>query len=370
MSYGGNADASGIQVTFLDQTGAKSVKAVIAFSVPVSRILPNIITKMSLPSTSPDGQPMSYSLDHKEGGRRLIESMTLVEAGVQNGDHLIVYPEVVAGRAEASRADSRLDSARWTPAVARRPSSQGIAARCPPTNRPGSAGSGPTSPRSRSSRRRARSSRFRVDRQAAPAIHRRRSRAQSLARDRGKVGRPRSPRGRDQARRLLPPDHARDPLADADLPPEHLRDRHGLPRGLRDALGPQPGPRRALRHALGHGPVPELRHPQPLQPRGRPVGREPDDLPVPDGPSPAPRRPSRPRPGRVAEVPKAPAAESTKKFPAMGESICILDMEIDLSRASTPSPPRPEPVGRGRLPRLSTPSRGRPRTWRRWTRPS
>ena len=97
MSYGGNADPSGIQVTFLDQTGAKSVKAVIAFSVPVSRIIPNIITKMSLPATSPDGQPMSYALDHKEGGRRLLESWTLVEGGVQNGDHLIVYPEVVAG---------------------------------------------------------------------------------------------------------------------------------------------------------------------------------------------------------------------------------------------------------------------------------
>src|ERR1700692_3919191 len=99
MSYGGNADSSGIQVTFLAQTGAKSVKAGMSCSVPVSGILPNIITKMSLPSTSPDGQPMSYSLDHKEGGRRLIESMTLVEAGVQNGDHLIVYPEVVAGQA-------------------------------------------------------------------------------------------------------------------------------------------------------------------------------------------------------------------------------------------------------------------------------
>ena len=104
MSYGGNADPTGIQVTFLDQTGAKSVKAVIAFSVPVSRILPNIITKMNLPATSPDGQPMSYSLDHKEGGRRLIESQTLVEAGVQNGDHLIVYPEVVAGRPELVRS--------------------------------------------------------------------------------------------------------------------------------------------------------------------------------------------------------------------------------------------------------------------------
>lgn len=98
MSYGGNVDANGTQVTFLDQTGAKSVKAVIAFTVPVSRILPNIITKMNLPASSPDGQPMSYALDHKEGGRRLLEHQTLVEAGVRNGDHLIVYPEVVAGR--------------------------------------------------------------------------------------------------------------------------------------------------------------------------------------------------------------------------------------------------------------------------------
>jgi ubiquitin-protein ligase len=32
------------------------------------------------------------------------------------------------------------------------------------------------------------------------------------------------------------------------------------------------------------------------------------------------------------------------RFPAQGESICILDMEIDRTRASTPSPPRPEPV--------------------------
>lgn len=96
MSYGGG-EPSGVQVTFLDQTGAKSVKAVIAPSVPVSRIIPNIITRMQLPATSPDGQPMSYALDHKEGGRRLLENWTMADAGVRDGDHLIVYPEVVAG---------------------------------------------------------------------------------------------------------------------------------------------------------------------------------------------------------------------------------------------------------------------------------
>jgi uncharacterized ubiquitin-like protein YukD len=87
----------GTRVTFLDQTGAKSVDAVIADTVPVKRIMPNIITKMNLPVMGPDGQPMSYSLDHKEGGKRLREDQTLPQAQVADGDHLIVYPEIVAG---------------------------------------------------------------------------------------------------------------------------------------------------------------------------------------------------------------------------------------------------------------------------------
>ena len=94
---GGGGERRGTRVTFLDQTGAKSVEAVIADTVPVKRIIPNIITKMNLPVMGPDGQPMSYSLDHKEGGKRLHEDQTLVEARVKDGDHLIVYPEIVAG---------------------------------------------------------------------------------------------------------------------------------------------------------------------------------------------------------------------------------------------------------------------------------
>ncbi len=90
-------ERQGTRVTFLDQTGAKSVDAVIADTVSVKRILPNIITKMNLPVMGPDGQPMSYSLDHKEGGRRLREDQTLVQANDKDGDHFIVYAEIVAG---------------------------------------------------------------------------------------------------------------------------------------------------------------------------------------------------------------------------------------------------------------------------------
>ncbi|MDE0936444.1 MAG: EsaB/YukD family protein [Pirellulales bacterium] len=91
------SEKQGTQVTFLDQTGSKSVEAIVSESITIQRILPNIITKMNLPTIGPDGQPMSYSLDHKEGGRRLHESETLVNANVSTGDHLIIYPEIVAG---------------------------------------------------------------------------------------------------------------------------------------------------------------------------------------------------------------------------------------------------------------------------------
>lgn len=100
----------GTRVTFLDQTGAKSVDAVIADTVTVKRILPNVITKMNLPVTGPDGQPLSYSLDHQEGGQRLREDQTLPDAQVRTGDHLIVYPEIVAGEA-AKRSGRSYDLA-------------------------------------------------------------------------------------------------------------------------------------------------------------------------------------------------------------------------------------------------------------------
>jgi hypothetical protein len=89
--------SGGLRVTFLDQTGAKSVEAIIAPGVPVKKILANIITKMNLPLTGPDGNPLSYSLDHREGGKRLHEDQTLEAAGVADGDRLVVYPEIVAG---------------------------------------------------------------------------------------------------------------------------------------------------------------------------------------------------------------------------------------------------------------------------------
>lgn len=86
-----------ITVTFLDVTGAKQLKAQIDPDTPFKEILPSVITRMGQPMQSPDGNPMSYALDHKEGGKRLQNDQTPRDAGIKDGDHLIVNPEVVAG---------------------------------------------------------------------------------------------------------------------------------------------------------------------------------------------------------------------------------------------------------------------------------
>jgi hypothetical protein len=57
---------------------------------------------------------------------------------------------------------------------------------------------------------------------------------------------------------------------------------------------------------------------------------------------PRPLRDSRIALGRVEFAPAE--ASASVKFPAIGESVCILDMELDMSRASKPSRPEPEPV--------------------------
>ena len=86
-----------LTVTYLDQSGSKSVRAAINSDLMPYFLLDSLINKMSLPSTSPDGQPMTYALDHKEGGMRILDRWSFADAGIRSGDHIIIYPEVLAG---------------------------------------------------------------------------------------------------------------------------------------------------------------------------------------------------------------------------------------------------------------------------------
>ena len=56
-----------------------------------------LVEKIKLPSVGPDGNPISYKFIHKVTGRQLLESQTLAEAGIKDGDVLRLQPEITAG---------------------------------------------------------------------------------------------------------------------------------------------------------------------------------------------------------------------------------------------------------------------------------
>ena len=69
--------------------------------VPVRELLPELVSLLELPTTGPDGRPMSYRIDSKALGRELQEEETLAEAEVPNEDRLMMTADVTAGAEQA-----------------------------------------------------------------------------------------------------------------------------------------------------------------------------------------------------------------------------------------------------------------------------
>jgi hypothetical protein len=86
-----------IKVKILDVTGSRSCEVEAPDDVPLERLLVLLVERMNLPLNSPDGQLMSYKLHHRNTGTQLLESQTLADARVMNGDELRLQPEITAG---------------------------------------------------------------------------------------------------------------------------------------------------------------------------------------------------------------------------------------------------------------------------------
>ena len=86
-----------ISVEVWDATGNKKQLVEMPTDVPVNRVLAVLVDKMSLPRNSPDGQLMSYKFHHKASGMQLLDTQTLEQAGVKDGDILRIQPEITAG---------------------------------------------------------------------------------------------------------------------------------------------------------------------------------------------------------------------------------------------------------------------------------
>jgi hypothetical protein len=85
-----------VPVTIILPAGG-SRTAEVPNDVPVRELLPELASSLQLPTTGPDGRPMSYRVDSKALGRELREDETLDVAGVPQNDRLMLTADVTAG---------------------------------------------------------------------------------------------------------------------------------------------------------------------------------------------------------------------------------------------------------------------------------
>jgi hypothetical protein len=86
-----------ILVEVWDATGNKRQSVEMPDDAPIDRLVAVLVDKMRFPQNGPDGQLLSYKLQHKSSGKQLLESQTLASAGVKPSDVLRLMPEITAG---------------------------------------------------------------------------------------------------------------------------------------------------------------------------------------------------------------------------------------------------------------------------------
>ena len=86
-----------INVVIVDTTGSKEQDATLPDDVPISKIVDKLIEVLYLPSVNTAGAPITYKLLHKATGRHLLDSLTLNQCEVHDGDILRMIPEITAG---------------------------------------------------------------------------------------------------------------------------------------------------------------------------------------------------------------------------------------------------------------------------------
>jgi uncharacterized ubiquitin-like protein YukD len=86
-----------VKVQIWDATATKRQDVEMPDDAPINRILAVLLEKMNFPQYAPDGQPLSYKFHHKASGKQLMDTQSLADVGVKNGDILRLQPEITAG---------------------------------------------------------------------------------------------------------------------------------------------------------------------------------------------------------------------------------------------------------------------------------
>lgn len=86
-----------LNVQVWDATGNKRQEVEMPDDAPVNRLIAVLLQKMNFPQYAPDGQPLSYKIQHRASGKQLLDNQSLAEVGVKAGDILRLQPEITAG---------------------------------------------------------------------------------------------------------------------------------------------------------------------------------------------------------------------------------------------------------------------------------
>lgn len=86
-----------MDLTVVDATGNKTEEVTVPEDVASGRIVGKLVTLMKLPTSGPDGQPLSYKFHHKQSGMQINDNVNLRDAGVNDNDVLRLVAEITAG---------------------------------------------------------------------------------------------------------------------------------------------------------------------------------------------------------------------------------------------------------------------------------
>lgn len=99
-----------LRIEVVDATGNKRQRVEMPDDAPCDRLLAVLVDRMRFPRHGPDGQLLSYKVQHRQSGKQLLDAQTLAEVGVADGDTLRLMPEITAG-ASVARGPSSVASA-------------------------------------------------------------------------------------------------------------------------------------------------------------------------------------------------------------------------------------------------------------------
>jgi hypothetical protein len=87
-----------VSIVIVDALANKEQKVGLPDDVKIGILMVKLLEKVKMPSMGPDGIPISYKFIHKVSGKQLLETQTLADASIKDGDVLRLVPEITAGR--------------------------------------------------------------------------------------------------------------------------------------------------------------------------------------------------------------------------------------------------------------------------------